>query len=1106
MTAMRSTCSFCGMELPPDAPRGLCPVCLFEIDEPSGTGAAPGLAPSSGMPAGEGRRFGDYELIEEIARGGMGVVYKARQRSLDRIVAVKMILFGSMASAEQIRRFRIEASAAGSLQHPNIVTVHEVGLHEGQHFLVMDYVDGPNLSRLVQDHPLPAKQAATYLKAIADAVQYAHDRGILHRDLKPSNVLIGSDDRPRVTDFGLAKRLTNSKLETPNTELTLSGHVLGSPNYLPPEQSGGAKTKVGRTSDVYSLGAILYHLLTARPPFRAETISETLQQVQTSEPLSPRLLNPSVPRDLETICLKCLEKEPSRRYATAQEVAEELDRFSKDEPIQARPVTRAEWAWRWCRRKPALATSVVLAVVLLLVLGIGGPIAAFRINKERLNTRQSLYASDMRLASQKVHEGAFNHARELLLKHVAQRGENDLRGFEWRYLAHAVQQSEPIRTLEGLPAPSGWEQTRLFRSKDFLYNQSLDQRGADQLRAWDMATWEPVPITPPAQSASVRWQWDPARESAYAIDTAQHSLTVYSLPRFEAGPTLHLPGPISKVVMSHDRRELAVGCQDGVVHRVMTWDLTTDTQIGTMGNFAEVISTLTFSHDGTRLAACATNGVIGIWDLNALEPMPAPPRSTNTVELLAFTADNNRLLYGKYGNYRVWDFRIREFLKLDYGRDGAFKLEGFSPDGAYVVLTLDEQDLTLIDWRTLLAKGLLHRGPVVAGIAFSPDGKLIASASADQTAHIWELPSRREVGIAGGFGESISRVAFSANGENLILIGGFGQIRVYKLSTLLHRGLFAPPSVHEPLIDLAISPNGERFAVVGPDGTLGVWDRHSRKPIWRVSFRPYTPNSFPRVVFSHDGERLFCLTGDALRILHVESGKFNPIAIDGNREANSLSLSPDGLELAFGCGKRLMILDVDSYQQRQLIPTQDEIFAIDYSPDGARIAFGDRRGVLTLCERTGRVLWKQTVHAPHLYGIDFSRDGQLLATCGADSTIKLWRMLADGLRLQHTLRGHMGFVNMLSFSPDGTRLISPSADHTVKIWDPYRGVELATLYGHHGLVGRARFTKDGSAVYGVGLDGEIRCWQAPPLAQIDLSTKSSPTKSAPERVWYKAKD
>ena len=217
----------------------------------------------------------------------------------------------------------------------------------------MDYVEGLTLAQLVAKGPLPARQAATYLKTIAEAIHFAHERNVLHRDLKPSNVLIDSaTDQPRVTDFGLAKRLEAE------TELTLSGQVLGSPNYMSPEQAVAKRGTVGKRSDVYSLGAILYHLLTGRPPFQGETLTDVLHQVVNNDPLAPRLLTPRVPHDLETICLKCLEKEPARRYQTAQELADELGRFLRDEPIQARPVTRVERAWRWCRRKPALAESL----------------------------------------------------------------------------------------------------------------------------------------------------------------------------------------------------------------------------------------------------------------------------------------------------------------------------------------------------------------------------------------------------------------------------------------------------------------------------------------------------------------------------------------------------------------------------------------------------------------------------------------------------------------------------------------------------------------------------------------------------------------------------
>ena len=278
------------------------------------------------------RYFGDYELIDEIARGGMGVVYRAKQTSLNRIVAIKMILAGHLASDDDVKRFRTEAEAAGQLKHPGIVPVHEVGVHEGHHYFSMDYIEGHSLTEIVRENPLAGRKAAEYVRSIADAVQYAHLQGTLHRDLKPSNILIDGDDQIHVTDFGLAVRVEG------DSELTRTGQILGTPAYMPREQAQSKRGLIGPASDVYALGAILYELLTGRPPFRSETAIETLKLVIEAEPVSPRLLNPKVPRDLETICLKCLQKEPHKRYLTAEDLAEELRRFLEGEPIKARPV------------------------------------------------------------------------------------------------------------------------------------------------------------------------------------------------------------------------------------------------------------------------------------------------------------------------------------------------------------------------------------------------------------------------------------------------------------------------------------------------------------------------------------------------------------------------------------------------------------------------------------------------------------------------------------------------------------------------------------------------------------------------------------------------
>lgn len=309
-----------------------------------------------------GRLIGNYEILEEIARGGMGVVYKARHQQLNRFAAVKLIKAGECADDVHIRRFRVEAQAAAQLDHPHIVQVYEIGLHGRQQFLATALVDGQSLWEHVKSAPLESKAAARIVQQTAEAVEFAHRKGIIHRDLKPQNVLIGSDGNARVTDFGLAK------LKEQESSLTNAGEAIGTPNYMPPEQAAGMHNEVGIFSDVYSLGATLYCCLTCRPPFQGVSPVETLMQVIHDDVIPPRRLNKQVPLDLETICLKCLEKDPSQRYVSAAAVAEDLKRFLCDQPIVARPVSRLEQSWRWCRRNRKEA--LLLAFVSMLMIGI----------------------------------------------------------------------------------------------------------------------------------------------------------------------------------------------------------------------------------------------------------------------------------------------------------------------------------------------------------------------------------------------------------------------------------------------------------------------------------------------------------------------------------------------------------------------------------------------------------------------------------------------------------------------------------------------------------------------------------------------------------------
>lgn len=470
---------------------GLCPRCLLadgmEMEPAVGAGEPP---PPLGNPFSH-RVFGDYELLEEVARGGMGVIYKARQKSLGRTVALKVLSSGEFARPEYVARFRVEAAAAARLQHPNIVSIHQVGEHDGIPYFTMDLVEGPNLADWMQGRTLPADRAAGYLRTLAEAIQHAHDHGILHRDLKPSNILMDPFGEPRITDFGLAKEMAGE------SELTVTGQVVGTPGYLPPEQADAIFGPVTPRSDVYALGALLYYLLTARAPFVAGSLAEMLRQMLSTDPVAPRLLNPAVPVDLETICLKCLERDPVRRYQTAAALAQDLTRFLAGEPILARPLSAPGRFVRWCRRRPALAAAWFLAVALAVgsTLSTVLVVRAWRHTGAALVQVRSAEAAgrerlrEARLAeAQAIRRTTLPGRRERALKALAEaagvRGGDDLR--EEALAALLLTDVQPVEQWDlhpGVPAEIAFDPSGTTAAVRLMESDGL-AAGAPSLRTW----------------------------------------------------------------------------------------------------------------------------------------------------------------------------------------------------------------------------------------------------------------------------------------------------------------------------------------------------------------------------------------------------------------------------------------------------------------------------------------------------------------------------------------------------------------------------------------------------------------------------------------------
>ncbi len=818
-------CPECGR--PKSGPlRNNCPACLVRLCVPGGAGEEaeepagedlssaldPAALPRPGTPGtGPLRQLGDYELLEEIGRGGMGAIYRARQAGLNRIVAVKVLLAGHFASPTFFDRFRREAEASASLNHPNIVSVYEVGEHLGQPYFSMELIEGRSLAELVREQPMPARPAAQLLKTIAEAVHYAHERGVLHRDLKPSNVLVDALGVPHVTDFGLAKRFPTDHssatgMSSPYSavsnqssveDLTLTGQVLGSPNYMPPEQADPKRGHPTAASDVYSLGAILYQLLTGRPPFLAETLTQTLRLVAESEAVSPRLLNPGVPRDLETICTKCLEKDPRRRYPSAQELADELGRFLQDEPIHARPLGPIARLARWCRRKPALALAISAGAALLFLIAIGSPIAIYRIDAARQQeatlraraeaaehgTQQQLYTALLEQARATVLSGelgqraraldaiqraaAISNSAELRREVFAALALPDLRferelpygqdialsldpSFERIALCSTRARTGPVeirstsdlRLLATLAASTNLPVYVAEWSADARHLAVKRDYPGGGLRS-DREIWElPSASGATADARRILLLKDVPRDAVAFHPRLEQILvgrkTEAVLRDLRTGDELarlRLPGVPSRLRFSPEGERFAALCAVGGTWRLSVHDAT-DGALGAAQDFGANHADFNWHPDGRWLAVCDHSGLVQAMDATTGELQPLGRHQSEAVNV-QFSADGAYLTSGGWGRELFcWDARTRQrafVIRLD-SIVGQFRADG----RAYAVLTRSGLRLHAFERPIGYREFAEDLGTRLQQAAFSPDGRWLA-ASGEKRLGVWDL-------------------------------------------------------------------------------------------------------------------------------------------------------------------------------------------------------------------------------------------------------------------------------------------------------------------------------------------------------------------------------
>jgi WD40 repeat protein len=1041
---------------------------------------------SSGSAGPGGKRF---ELLERVGLGACGAVWRARDTRLQRVVALKVPHPGLVSSPEALERFHREALAAAQLRHPGIVTIHEVAVHDGLPVLVEDFIEGePLRARLNRQRPT-AREAAMLVAEVAESLDYAHRMGAIHRDVKPANIMVttaGPDGevRPLLVDFGLAMH------DTVEITLTLEGQLVGTPAYMSPEQAAGDAHRVDRRTDVYSLGVVLYEMMTGTIPFRG-TKTAVLEQILHSDPRRPRAVNRTIPRDLETVCLKAMAKEPERRYATAGELADDLRRFLCGEPVRARPVGSIERGLRWVQRRPTLAalaavSGLAAAALVFVVLSArqAGRLQEANALAERLRSAEAaqrgraetgLYYQRVLLASREWSAGNVGRAEQLL--DDCERG---MRGWEWHYL-HRLCHADLMTLRHPAVRPGWWTVTSVAWSQDGRRLLSAGKDGGVHL--WDAVSGGHVGRLGihPDGAMAVAISPDGKRAASVGLDQMVRIWDLATATELHALPGHY--GHVYCVAFSPDGRLVASGSGDWLENidpdhpgrpEVKLWDVATGREARSWDAGEQDVVGLAFSPDSRSLAVAC-----GAWQAR-------PGRS----------APGEAVLYDVEHGTRLRSLR---------GHAGPLTGVAYSRDG--LRLATSSLDHTVKLWDAATGKELTtlrgHRDGA-RGVAFSPDGRRLASAGADGVVKVWDVPRGEELVTLRGHTQGVACVAFSPDGQRLVSAAGDQTIKMW--------GSVQEPdgsryTGHKgPVVALAFSPDGQFLysAANPPTGAeVHCWRSTTAE---RVQEHRIPGAPINALAASSDGRLIAAGRNDGtIQVWQTATGHLLPPGPRHDGAVRGLAFSPDGKRLISIGLHRLPEGPVLQPQQPQrpaeerAVSWQHEVQVWELAtgrveraisppatiwprslavrPHGSQVAIGDDGGMVRLWDLRAmqqRAGW--TAHERVVSALSFRADGAWLASASWDNTVKVWDVAGE--RVVAALRGHTRAVLSVAFSPDGRRLASGGEDRAVKLWDAESGWEVLSLGGHSDIVTAVAFSPDGRRLASASLDGTVKVWQA----------------------------